>query len=129
MTDPIADMLNRIRNAQMAAKPSVTMSYSKFKYELALLLERKGFVGKIEKTGKKVKKQITIDLKYEEKQPIIERLRRVSKPGQRIYGSFKELRKVRGGYGAAVISTSKGLMTDDEARKQKLGGEIVCEIW
>ncbi|MCK5044848.1 30S ribosomal protein S8 [Candidatus Parcubacteria bacterium] len=129
MTDPIADMLNRIINAQVVSKPVVLMPFSKFKYELALLLEKENLVGKVEKMGKKVKKQIKIDLKYDDKIPCIEGLCKVSKPGQRIYSSFKDIRKVRGGYGISIISTPKGLLTDREARRQKIGGEIICKIW
>lgn len=129
MTDPIADMLNRIHNAQVAAKPSVLIPWSNFKYELAVVLEKQGFVGKIEKLGKKTQKQIKIDLIYKEKKPIIEKIQRISKPGQRIYASAREIKRIRGGYGMSVISTPNGLMTDSEARRQKIGGEIICEIW
>ena len=84
---------------------------------------------KLKKKGKKTKKVIEITLKYNEKVPVISGLKRISKPGQRIYKRAKELKSVKGGCGIAIISTSKGLMTDKEARKQKLGGEVICEIW
>ncbi len=129
MTDPIADMLNRIVNAQAAAKPDVLVPFSKFKYELALVLAKEELVAKVEKMGKKHNKQIKIDLKYDNKIPAIEGLRKVSKPGQRIYSASKDIRRVRGGYGLAVISTPKGLLTDKQARREKAGGEIICEIW
>ena len=129
MTDPIADMLNRIVNAQAVAKPDVLVPFSKFKYELALVLAKEDLIAKVEKMGKKVNKQIKIDLKYDSKVPVIEGLRKVSKPGQRIYIASKDIRKVRGGYGLAIISTPKGLLTDQQARRSKVGGEIICEIW
>ena len=129
MTDPIADMLNRIVNAQAVAKPDVLVPFSKFKYELALVLAKQELVAKVEKMGKKVNKQIKIDLKYDSKIPAIEGLRKVSKPGQRIYSASKDIRRVRGGYGLSVISTPKELLTDKQARREKVGGEIICEIW
>ncbi len=129
MTDPIADMLNRIVNAQAVAKPDVLVPFSKFKYELALVLAKEDLIAKVEKMGKKVNKQIKIDIPYDGKVPVIEGLRKVSKPGQRIYIASKDIRKVRGGYGLAIISTPKGLLTDQQARRSKVGGEIICEIW
>ena len=129
MTDPITDMLNRIRNAQAVLHPTVDVPFSNLKYEIAKILAKHGFVEKIEKKGRKVKKNIEITLKYQDKIPAISGLKRISKPGQRIYKNAKEIKSVKGGYGVAVISTSKGLMTDKEARKKKLGGEIICEIW
>jgi len=139
MTDPITDMLNRIRNAQAVLKDTVDIPFSNLKYEIAKILEKKGFVAKIGKKGKKVKRTIEITLKYDkealakgeahQKQPVISGLRRISKPGQRIYKKAKETKPVKGGYGIAIISTPKGLMTNKEARRRKLGGEIICEIW
>ena len=127
--DPITDLLNRIRNAQAVLHPQVEVPYSNLKYEIAKLLEKKGFIEKAVKAGKKEKKSIDITLKYDNKVPAISGLRRISKPGQRIYLPAKKIRPVRGGYGLAIISTSKGVMTNKEAKKQKLGGEILCEIW
>jgi len=127
--DPISDILTAIRNAQAAKKVEVEIPLSNLKYEIAKILERKGFVAKVEKKGKKMKKMVEITLKYSNKIPAISGLKKISKPGQRIYKKAKELRPVKGGYGIAIISTSKGLMTDKEARKQKLGGEVLCEIW
>jgi len=129
MTDPVTDMLNRIRNAQAVLKETVDIPISNLRYEIAKILEKGGFVAEVEKKGKKTKKVIEITLKYNEKVPVISGLKRISKPGKRIYKKAKELKPVRGGYGIAIISTSKGLMTDKEARKQKLGGEVICEIW
>ena len=129
MTDPVADMLNRIRNAQAVLKETVDIPISNLRYEIAKILEKGGFVAEVEKKGKKTKKVIGITLKYNEKVPVISGLKKISKPGQRIYKRAKELKSVKGGCGIAIISTSKGLMTDKEARKQKLGGEVICEIW
>jgi len=116
-----------------------SIPFSKFKYEVAKILEKEGLVGKIEKKGRKEKKIFEITLKYkkevsqegkgEETKSVISGLKRISKPGQRIYARGKEIKPVRGGYGIAIISTPKGLMTNKEARKQKLGGEIICEVW
>ena len=139
MTDPITDLLNRIRNAQAVSHPKTEIPFSNLKYEIVKILERKGFIKKVEKKGKKTKKIIEITLKYDTKthaegearqrRPAISGLKRISKPGQRIYKSLKEIKPVKSGYGIAIISTSKGLMTNKEARRQKLGGEILCEIW
>jgi len=129
MTDPITDMLNRIRNAQTVLKPTVSIPFSKLKYQIAQILEKEGFVEKVKKTGRKPKKTIEITLKYSDKAPVISGLRRTSKPGQRIYSPWKKIKKVRGGFGIAIVSTSQGLMTDKEARRKKLGGEILCQIW
>lgn len=125
MVDPIADMLNRIRNAQAVLKETVDFPFSNLKYEIAKILEKSGFVKKVEKK----KNNLEISLKYENKIPVISGLKRISKSGQRIYASWQEIKKIKGGYGLAVVSTSRGLMTDKEARKQKLGGEVLCKIW
>ena len=127
--DPICDMLNRIRNAQPVLKETVEIPFSNLKYEIVKILEKNGFINKVEVKGKKIKKVIEVTLKYDNKVPAISGLKRISKSGQRIYSGFREMRRAQGGYGMAVVSTSKGLMTDREARKQKLGGEVICEIW
>ena len=129
MTDPIADMLNRIRTAQAAQKETVSIPFSNLKYEIALMLEKNKLVENVEKKGKKVEKVMEISLKYQNKIPIISKLKRISKPGQRIYLTADKIRKVKQGYGLAIVSTSKGLMTDKEARQNKIGGEIICEVW
>jgi len=126
MTDPIADMLNRIKNAQAAERRTVSFGFSKIKYEIALILQKNGFIKDVEKKGRKEKKIIKISLKGKGE---ISGIKRISKPGQRIYVSAKDIKPVKAGYGAAVISTPKGLMTGKEARRNKLGGEILCEIW
>jgi len=129
MTDPITDMLNRIKNAQAVAHLTVDIPFSKVKYQIAQILAREGFIEKVEKKGRKTRKIIRITLKYVDNIPAISGLKRVSKPGQRIYLSWRKIKKVKGGYGIAIISTSKGLMTNKEARKEKIGGEVICEIW
>lgn len=127
--DPIADMLTAIRNALSVKKEEVLVSFSNLKFEIAKILEKKGFIEKAEKKRLKGKRLIEIRLKYEDGLPAISGLRKISKPGQRVYLPAKKIKKSKGGYGIFIISTSKGLMTDAEARKQKLGGEIICEIW
>ncbi len=129
MTDPITDMLNRIRNAQAVAHPTVAVPFSNLKYSLAKIFTKQGFVDKVEKKGRKARKVILLTLKYEDKEPRIGRMKRISMPGKRIYNNSKHIRPVREGHGIVVISTPKGLMTGKEARKKKLGGEVICEIW
>ncbi len=127
--DTIADMLTLIRNAQAVLKETVAIPYSEIKFEIAKILKKENFIEGIEKKGRKTKKSIEIKLKYDDKKPAISSLRRVSRPGQRIYTTAGKIKKVRDGYGITIISTSKGLMTNKEARKKNLGGEIICEIW
>lgn len=129
MTDPISDMLTRIRNGQAASKAEVLVAFSKIKYQIAKILEQEGFIESAEKKGKGFRKNIKIVLKYIDKNPVIIGLKRISKPGQRIYLSAKKIRPARGGLGIAIISTPQGLMVNKKARKKNLGGEIICEIW
>jgi small subunit ribosomal protein S8 len=127
--DPVADMLTKIRNAQVVLHPMVSVFYSDLKYEIIKILERYGFIEKIEKKGRKTKRTIDIYLKYQDKVPAISGLRKISKPGQRIYSGFQTMSRIKKNSGILVVSTPKGVMSDIEARKQKLGGEIICEIW
>lgn len=127
--DPIADMLAQIRNAVAVSKPTVDVSFSNLKYQMVKILEKEGFIERTEKQGRGVKKKLRIFLKYIDNLPAISGLKKVSKPGQRIYLSARKIKPVKGGYGIAIVSTSKGVMSDREARKQKAGGEIMCEIW
>ncbi len=129
MTDPITDMLNRIRNAEALKKAEVFVPFSKIKYEITAILAREGFISEVKKNIKEKNKGIKITLKYENGVSAISGLRRSSKPGQRIYSRASGLKMVRGGYGISIISTSKGLMTNKEAKRAKLGGEVICEIW
>jgi small subunit ribosomal protein S8 len=129
MTDPITDMLNQIRNAQAVSKTEVLIPFSNIKNEIANILSKEGFVGEVKKATKGKIKVLKIFLKYDAGMPQISGVKRVSKPGQRIYGGVHEIKKVRGGYGLSIISTSKGLMTDKDAKKQKIGGEVLLEVW
>ncbi len=129
MTDPIADMLIRIKNAQAVLHPSVEIPYSNLKYKLANILLENNFIKAVEKRQNKIKKAIKIVLKYENKEPVIKELRRVSKPGRRIYIQAKSIRSPRSGRGIVIVSTPNGLMNGQEARKRKLGGEVICELW
>lgn len=124
MQDPIADMFTRLRNAQGANKVAVTMPASKQKQAIAQVLQEEGYISGYEVTGD-VKPELTVTLKYFEGKPVIESIQRVSRPGLRIYKKRNELPSVMGGLGVAVVSTSKGLMTDRAARNAGLGGEII----
>ena len=126
MTDPIADMLNRIKNAQAAGHKTASFDFSKIKHEIAFILQGCNLVESVEKKGKKEKKSIKVSFK-EGSLPL--KLKKISKPGQRIYVSAKDIKPVKAGYGISIISTPKGLMTGKEAKKKRLGGEIICEIW
>ena len=128
MSDPIADMLTRIRNGQSAEKVSVTMPASKFKESIANVLKEEGYVKDWRTEGEGVKKQLTVDLKYYMGAPVIEKIKKVSRPGLRIYKSAEELPQVIGGLGIAIISTSKGVMTDRSARESGHGGEVICTV-
>ncbi len=130
MTDPITDMLNQIRNASAVAKPDVLIAFSTIKNDIAALLAKEGFVGEVKKAVKGKHKALKIILKYNsDGLPAIAGLKRVSKPGQRIYEKCSDIKKVAGGYGISIVSTPKGLMTNKEAKKLKLGGEIICQVW
>ncbi|GAB3000278.1 30S ribosomal protein S8 [Psychrosphaera aestuarii] len=124
MQDPIADMFTRVRNGQMSNKVTVAMPSSKLKTALAELLKSEGFIADYEVSGD-VKKELNVTLKYFEGKPVIETIKRVSRPGLRIYKKTSDLPKVMGGLGIAIVSTSKGLMTDRAARKAGIGGEII----
>ena len=129
MTDPITDMLNQIKNAEAVGKTEVVLHFSKLKNEIAMLLAKENFLGEVKKVAKGKSKSLRVVLKYDNGVPAIEGLKRISKPGQRIYTSADAIKKVRGGFGLAIISTPKGLMTNTEARKAKLGGEVLLEVW
>lgn len=128
MTDPIADMLTRIRNASMVHKSEVVVPFSKLKMAIAAILVREGYLEKAESTSDK-KPQIIIGLKYDGRDPMIHSLRRVSKPGHRKYVKSTDLSKVLNGFGMAILSTPQGIVTDYEAKKQKIGGELICEVY
>ena len=128
MTDPISDMLARIRNANLALLPEVQVPHSKLKESLAKILKREGYVSEWSVEGKE-KKTIKMKLKYQGRKGVIEGLRRVSTPGLRHYVRATEIPRVLGGMGTAIVSTSQGVMSGVEARKQNLGGELLCFIW
>ncbi|AFZ21917.1 30S ribosomal protein S8 [Allocoleopsis franciscana] len=129
--DTIADMLTRIRNACMVRHQTTNIPSTKMTRSVAKVLKDEGFIGDFEEVGEGVKKQLVVSLKYKGKnrQPIIRAMKRVSKPGLRVYSNCKELPRVLGGIGIAIISTSSGIMTDREARRQGIGGEVLCYVW
>lgn len=127
--DPLVDMFNRIRNASAVQKEQVEVPYSALKLDIAKILERLGFVKSVDSKGRKVKRTIDIVLKYQDKEPAITGLRKISKQGNRVYASPKKLFRVKKRNAIVIFSTSKGIMTDGEAREQKIGGEVLCEVW
>ena len=128
MNDPISDMLARIRNANRALLPAVVMPHSRIKEGIAGILKQEGYIADFSLEGK-VPRMMKLKLKYQGKKSIIEGLRRVSTPGLRRYVGAAKIPRVRGGLGVAVLSTSEGLMTDLQARKKKIGGELICYVW
>ncbi|HVY71127.1 MAG TPA: 30S ribosomal protein S8 [Verrucomicrobiae bacterium] len=128
MTDPISDMLTRIRNASQALLADVEISHSKMKESIAHILKREGYIADCAVEGKPAKK-LKLKLKYEGRKGVIAGLRRVSSPGLRRYVGSKEIPRVLGGMGTSIISTPQGVMTGAQARKQNLGGELLCFIW
>ena len=128
MTDPIADMLTRIRNGQKARKLSVLMPASTAKEAVAKVLKDEGYITGFSTDGEGVKKQLSVELKYFEGLPVIETIQRTSKPGLRIYRGKEALPKVLGGLGVAIVSTSAGVMSDRQAREKGIGGEVICVV-
>ena len=128
MTDPIADMLTRIRNAQMVEKASVTMPSSKLKVSIAEVLKDEGYIGDYAVRENNGKAELDIALKYYAGRPVIENIQRVSKPGLRVYKGKDDLPRVMNGLGVAIISTPKGVMTDRKARANNVGGEVLCIV-
>ena len=129
MVDPISDMLTRIRNAQAVSSEKVLIPFSNLKLNLAKILEKQELIGKVNVQGRKIRKIIEIKLSYKDGESVISNIKRISKPGQRIYIKKDEIKPIRQGYGLTIISTSKGLMTNMEAKKKRLGGEVICEIY
>ncbi|HHX98750.1 MAG: 30S ribosomal protein S8 [Kiritimatiellia bacterium] len=129
-SDPIADMLTCIRNASKAGLPAAEMGHSRLKAEIARIMKKEGYVADVAESDADGKKRLRVVLKYDyNEKPIIQQLRRVSRPGLRRYVGAGEIPRVRGGLGTAVLSTSRGLMTDREARAARVGGEVLCQIW
>ncbi|MEX0873567.1 MAG: 30S ribosomal protein S8 [Actinomycetota bacterium] len=130
ITDPIADLLTRIRNGLGARHGEVRVPHSRVKVRIAEILASEGYIEDVEVIPAGIQSEIKIRLKYSTgREPVIKGIKRVSKPGLRVYAGRQELPKVQGGLGIAIVSTSKGLMTDREARRQKVGGEVMCEVW
>jgi small subunit ribosomal protein S8 len=129
MTDPISDMLTRIRNANQALLPDVEIPHSKMKENIAQILKRDGYISEWSVEKGQAAKKLKLKLKYQGRQGVITGLRRVSTPGLRRYVSAREIPRVLGGMGVAIVSTPKGVMTGHDAQKQNLGGELVCFIW
>lgn len=133
VNDPIADMLTRIRNALTAGRTSVSIPYSKMKEELARVLQEEGYIERYQVREDSPVNQIDIELKYvgsrRQRRPVITGLKRVSKPGRRIYAGYKEIPWVLSGMGVAILTTPRGLMTDQQARRERVGGEVLCFVW
>ena len=128
MTDPIADMLTRIRNGQKARKVAVTMPASKLKESIAKVLRDEGYITGYSTDGEGAARQLTVELKYFEGVPVIEKIQRASRPGLRVYRGKEDLPKVLGGLGVTIVSTSAGVMSDRQAREQGIGGEVLCVV-
>ena len=129
-SDPIADMLTRIRNANTALHQETTMPSSKLKEQVARILSEEGFIDGYKVEDAQVGKELTVRLRYDkERQPILVGIKRISKPGLRVYKAASDVPRVRGGIGISIVSTSDGVMTDREARKRNVGGEVLCEVW
>ena len=130
MTDPLADMLTRIRNANMSYQDEVAIPRSRLKEEIARVLEREGYVSSFRVEGDPPKQRIVIEMKYgPERERTISGLRRVSRPGRRVFANRERLPRVLGGLGVAILSTSQGLMTDRQAARNGVGGEVLCYVW
>ncbi len=129
MTDPIADMLIRIKNASMARKKTIVVPYSKFKEKVAMIMQQEGYVGNVEKKEEGIRSYLVIELRYINKRPVITNMRRESKPGLRKYVAKDAIPNVLGGIGISILSTSSGIMSGGEAKKKGIGGELICTIW
>lgn len=129
MTDPIADMLTRIRNAYMAKQSETVIPHSNLKLAVAEKLAQLGYLTQVDVSEAGVGKVIKVGLKYKDKHPVLSGIKRVSTPGRRIYTTAKEIKPVLSGYGSALISTSKGVLSDKEARSTGTGGEVICKVW
>ena len=129
LTDPIADMLTRIRNANLAKHNTVKIPFSKIKESLANILKSEGYINNFEVKEEGTKKDIIVSLKFMHGEAVIKGLKRISKPGRRVYTSVESLPKVLGGLGIAIVSTPNGVITDKECRKHSVGGEVLCYVW
>jgi len=129
LTDPIGDMIARIKNAQMRSHKIVELPSSNFKIKISEILKSEGFIVDYKVSSESHKSKLSINLKYHSGNPVISTIERVSKPGRRIFSSAESLPKINNGLGIAIVSTPKGVMTDIDARKQKVGGEIICKVF
>lgn len=129
VTDPVADFINQLKNGSAVGRETVSVPFSNLKSSIATLLKEKGYLGSIEVRGKKVKKTLEVNLVYQNGTPKIKGVKRVSKPGRRMYKSVNDLHPVRYGHGTLVLSTPKGIMAGEEAKKAGVGGEALFEIW
>ena len=129
-TDPVADMLTRIRNANLALHPEVSMPASKLKEEIAKILSSEGFVDGYKVEEARVGRKLTLRLRYSQnRSPVLHGLQRISRPGKRVYSGATDIPRVLGDIGVSIVSTSQGLLTDREARRRKVGGELLCKVW
>lgn len=129
MTDPVADMLIRIKNAYLAGKKTVSIPYSKVKESIAAVLLASGYITSVEKKETSAQGELVIVLTYKGKQPAVTNVKRVSKPGRRLYSGVEGIPKTLGGFGVTIVSTSQGVMSDVDAKKKNIGGEVLCQIW
>lgn len=130
ITDPIADMLTRVRNASQAGHATVEMPFSKMKLAVAKIMEQEGYISGFDVKDEGLRKTLSLHLKYDhQRRPVVQGIRRVSRPGLRVYAGMHDLPRVRGGMGTVVVSTNRGIMTGSEARRRHLGGELIAEIW
>ena len=129
VNDPIGDLLIQIKNASMARKQSISVPYSRLKHAVADVLSQEGYVGRVAKAGEAVKSSLTVEITYQDGAPAITDVKRVSKPGLRQYVKSQKIPTVLGGMGVAILSTPQGIMTGKDAKKRRLGGELLCTIW
>ncbi len=129
MTDPISDLLIRIKNAYMASHPTVELPFSKAKLAIGEVMVKEGYLKSVSMAQRKDHKNLLLELIYKDNGPVVTNIRQVSKPGIRVYSKASKIPRVLGGLGVSIISTPKGVMSSKEARKQNLGGEIICQIW
>lgn len=127
--DPVSDLFIRIKNSYRAKKPTVVVPFSEFKAEIARVLAARGYIGAVEKKGRKVRKFLELELKYREGAPALADVRLISKPSRRIYIKKEEIRPVRQGHGLLIVSTSRGVMSGEDARKASVGGVAIAEVW
>ncbi len=130
VSDPIADMLTKIRNAYMAQHEQLVVKNSKINQEIVRVMQLEGYIESYEIDNSQSIKTMTITLKYDESmKPVVHEIKKISKPGRRIYSKYRNIQRVRNGFGTVIISTSKGVLTDKQAREMKVGGELICSIW